>query len=52
MEINDNAVKVLAANPAENRKELVKAVPDRCDQLCGLMEEEIGIVEGVRSQAR
>ena len=52
MEINDSAVKALAMNPAEDRKELVEAVPDRCDHLCELTEEEIGIVEGVRSQAR
>ena len=45
MEINDSAVKALAMNPAEDRKELVEAVPDRCNPLYGLTEEEIKIVE-------
>lgn len=52
MEINDSAVEVLAMNPAEDHNELVEAVPDRCDQLCGLTEEEVGIAEGIQSQAR
>ena len=50
MEINDSAVKALAMNPAEDRKELVEAVPDRCNPLYGLTEEEIRIVKESQSK--